>query len=137
IVGGTIIYQHPAFDYPRLVPVEYTPMYTGVRQQYGDRLGGTYVTPYAYDAASVDQVRADRVRVTLKNFARPFMLSDVIASSGAAPLLAFYRGAPADALKRATAFFPSFNHFSIRDSGSGLEAKPVVADLLHGDGGFS
>ena len=137
IVGGTIIYQHPAFDYPRLVPVEYTPMYTGVRQQYGDRLGGTYVTPYAYDAASVDQVRADRVRVTLKSGARPFMLSDVIASSGAAPLLAFYRGAPADALERATAFFPSFNHFSIRDSGSGLEAKPVVADLLHGDGGFS
>jgi len=61
----------------------------------------------------------------------------MIASSGAAPLLALSRGVPIDALKRATVTFPAFNHFSVRKNGDGIEATPVVADLLHGDGGFS
>ena len=137
IVGGTVIYQHPAYDYPRLIPVEYTPMYTGIRQHYGDRLGGIYVAPFAYDAVAADSPDADRVRVTLRQGARPFTLADVIASSGAAPLLALQRGAPVAALKRATVAFPSFNHFSVRQTAEGLTAEPVVADLLHGDGGFS
>jgi hypothetical protein len=137
IVGGTAIYQHPAFDYPRLMPVEYTPLYTGIRQQYSDRLGGIYVTPYAYDASGVAEVLPDRVRVTMSPAARPFTLSNVIASSGAAPLLGLYRGAPLDALKRATAFFPSFNHFAVRTGAAGPEKRPIVASLLHGDGGFS
>jgi hypothetical protein len=137
IVGGTIIYQHPAYDYPRLIPVEYTPLYTGVRQQYGDRLGGIYVSPYAYDAVAADHPDASRVHVTLNNEGRPFTLADMIASSGAAPLLALSRGVPIDALKRATVTFPAFNHFSVRKNGDGIEATPVVADLLHGDGGFS
>jgi hypothetical protein len=137
IVGGTAIYQHPAYDYPRLIPVEYTPLYTGVRQQFGERLGGMYISPFAYDAASADEASSDRVRVTLKSGTRPFTLADVIASSGAAPLLALYRGVPAAQLKRATEFFPAFNHFAIRATDQGFETKPVVAKMLHGDGGFS
>jgi hypothetical protein len=137
IVGGTAIYQHPAFDYPRLMPVEYTPLYTGIRQQYGDRLGGIYVTPSAYDAAGVDEVLPDRVRVIMSPTARPFTLSNVIASSGAAPLLGLYRGAPVDALKRATVFFPAFNHFSVRTNAAGTVKEPIVPGVLHGDGGFS
>ena len=137
ISGGTMIYQHPAYDYPRLIPVEYTPLYTGVRQQYGETLGGIYVSPYAYSATAVGSVEEDRVRVTLKNEGRPFTLADVIASSGAAPLLALYRGVPTKELTRATAAFPAFNHFSVRTTAGGLKATPPVADLLHGDGGFS
>jgi hypothetical protein len=137
IVGGTAIYQQAATKYPRLIPVEYTPLYTGIRQQYGDRIGGIYVTPYAYDAATVDEVTADRLRVTMRPDAKPFTLSNVVASSGAAPLLALYQGTPVEQLKRATAFFPAFNTFSVRAAGTGFETKPVVANLLHGDGGFS
>jgi hypothetical protein len=137
IVGGTMIYQHPAYDFPRLIPVEYTPLYTGVRQQYGERLGGVYVSPYAYDAVSADKAEANRVRVTLKNEGRPFTLADVIGSSGAAPLLTLYRGVPTPAVKRGTVAFPTFSHFSVRAATGGLAATPVVPDLLHGDGGFS
>jgi hypothetical protein len=137
IVGGTMIYQHPAYGYPRLIPIEYTPLYTGVRQQYGERLGGIYVSPFAYDAVAAATPEADRVRVTLNAETRPFSLADVIASSGAAPLLALYRGVPARPLQRATVAFPSFNHFTVRSTQAGLAASPVVPNLLHGDGGFS
>ena len=137
ISSGTMIYQHPAYDYPRLIPVEYTPLYTGVRQQYGDSLGGIYVSPYAYGATAVGSAEANRVRVTLKNEGRPFTLADVIASSGAAPLLALYRGVPVKELERATAAFPTFNHFSVRATAGGPQATTPVPDLLHGDGGFS
>ena len=47
IVGGTLVKPNGT-DYPRLVPVEYTPLYTGVRQQFG-QIGGTYLSPWAYD----------------------------------------------------------------------------------------
>jgi hypothetical protein len=137
IAGGTMIYQHPAYDYPRLIPVEYTPLYTGVRQRYGETLGGIYVSPYAYNATAADSPEASRVRVTLATDGRPFTLADVIASSGAAPLLALYRGVPVAELKRATAAFPAFNHFSVRPTTDGLKATPPVTGLLHGDGGFS
>ena len=137
IVGGTMIYQHPAYDYPRLIPVEYTPLYTGVRQQFGDRLGGIYVSPFAYDAAGAEVGDGQTVRVTAKARQRPFTLADVVASSGAAPLLALYRGVPATVLKRATVVFPTFNHFTVRMSPEGAKSQPVVERLLHGDGGFS
>ena len=134
-----MISHHPAYDYPRLIPVEYTPLYTGVRQQYGERLGGLYVSPYAYDVAGADSatITDDTVRVTPRTPARPFRLADVIASSGAAPLLALVRGYPVEALERATAVFPAFNHFTIRDGDERPEVQPIVEQVLHGDGGFT
>ena len=134
IAGGTMISHHPAYDYPRLIPVEYTPLYTGVRQQYGNRLGGLYVSPYAYDVATADQVETGNVRVTTT---RSFTLADVIASSGAAPLLALSRGWPVPAAERATAIFPSFNHFTVREQEEGPAVQPLTEGLLHGDGGFT
>jgi hypothetical protein len=50
IVEGTLVKQNGA-DYPRLIPVEYTPLYTGVRQRFG-LIGGTYLWPWAYDGCS-------------------------------------------------------------------------------------
>ena len=137
IVTGTMIYMHPAYDYPRLIPVEYTPLYTGVRQQFGTRLGGIYVSPYAYDVAGADQPRDGRLRVRVRPADRPFTLADVIASSGAAPLLALLRAQPLQAVRQATAIFPSFNHFTVRGPDDRPEAEPILEDLLHGDGGFS
>ena len=133
IVGGTMIYMHPAYDYPRLIPVEYTPLYTGVRQQFGTRLGGIYVWPFAYNATAADRVANHMVRVRLKPTADGFRLQDMIGSSGAAPLLTLFLGKPLDAIKRATAAFPTFNHFTIRND----QATPVTEALLHGDGGFT
>ncbi len=133
IVGGSIIYDHPTYDFPRLIPVEMTPIYTGVRQQYGDKLGGIYVSPFAYDVASAGAVREHTVQVKGIAGRRPFTLADMIATSGAAPLLALFRGQPVAAAGRATAFFPTFNHFTIRKD----EARQTVEHLLHGDGGFT
>ena len=133
IVGGTMIYGHPAYDYPRLIPVEMTPIYTGVRQQYGDKLGGIYVSPYAYDVAGATSSTDHTVRVKLVDERRPFTLADMIGTSGAAPLLMLFRGKPAKILTRATAFFPMFNHFTVRHD----EVQPVVTHLPHGDGGFT
>ena len=89
IVGGTIVWMRPGFVYPRLIPIEYTPLYTGVRQQFGN-LGGTYVMPWAYDRehalVSGDRLLVDPAKV------RMFTLADVIASSGAAPQLKLMLG---------------------------------------------
>jgi hypothetical protein len=142
IAGGTMFYMHPAFDYPRLIPVEYTPLYTGVRQQYGPNLGGGYVWPWAYDGESVGEssdgqamgvpdARYLRVRVDLSR--RRFTLSDVVGSSGAAPQLFLFRNAR---LRRAANLFPIFNHYTLRPAGGGVAASGMPR-LLHGDGGFT
>ena len=78
-------------DYPRLIPVEYTPLYTGVRQQFG-QIGGTYVSPWAYDRLRIAPRSSTHVLVSPKPTERPFTLADVIASSGAAPQLTLMLG---------------------------------------------
>ncbi|MBI4887764.1 MAG: patatin-like phospholipase family protein [Acidobacteria bacterium] len=133
IVGGSIIATHPAYDYPRLVPVELTPLYTGVRQEYGSRLGGTYVSPYAYDAASATVGRDHTVQVAPASLGRRFTLADMIATSGAAPLLALFRGQGVPQSTLGVQFFPAFNPFAIRND----RAEPVAGRLPHGDGGFT
>jgi hypothetical protein len=133
IVGGTLIYQHQAFDFPALLPIEYTPLYTGIRQQFGPRLGGAYVWPLAYDAESADVLPEGTLRVVGRPAGRAFTLADVIASSGAAPLLGLFRGKPLDAARTGVGFFPMFNHFAIRDG----RAAPALTAVSHGDGGFT
>lgn len=135
IAGGTIIWNRPGFSYPRLIPVEYTPLYTGVRQQFGN-LGGTYVMPWAYDRANV-VVSGDRLLVD-KATVRTFTLADMIGSSGAAPqlFLILGQGVPAQAraaLDRAAGAFPSFNPIAIRDG----HAVTPGGEIAHGDGGFT
>ncbi len=135
IVGGTIVWMRPGFVYPRLIPIEYTPLYTGVRQQFGN-LGGTYVMPWAYDREHV-LVSGDRLLVDPAKV-RMFTLADVIASSGAAPQLKLMLGeslperARGPAMQAAGAF-PSFRPFAIRD---GQFVAPG-GELAHGDGGFT
>jgi len=135
IVGGTIIWNREGFVYPRLIPVEYTPLYTGVRQQFGN-LGGTYVTPWAYDRERATVV-GDRLLVD-KATLRMFTLADVIASSGAAPQLQLMLGSDLPprvraAMAQAAGAFPAFRPFAIRD---GKEVAPS-GEIAHGDGGFT
>lgn len=135
IVGGTIVWLRDGFVYPRLIPIEYTPLYTGVRQRFGN-LGGTYVMPWAYDRehviASGNRLLVDQANV------RMFTLADVIASSGAAPQLELMLGPSLPTKVRSAALqaagaFPSFKPLAIRDG------QPVgpTGELAHGDGGFT
>jgi hypothetical protein len=136
IVGGTLV-RSSAGEYPRLIPVEYTSLYTGIRQQYGP-IGGTYVWPWAYDRLSVGQRSATSIAVGPLPFTRTFSLGDVIASSGAAPQLTLLlaSGVP-DQLRVAAAeaakIFPSFTSLSIRRD----LPTPPTEELPHGDGGFT
>ena len=139
VVGGSLIYAHEAFDYPRLVPIELTPMYTGVRQQFGGRIGGIYVSPLGYDGEAGDVIAepaadtAGVLRIFGRGASRNFTLGDVVAVSGAAPLLGFVRGKPLDKLSYAAQFFPVYNHLTVR----GNAASPAVLAQSHGDGGFT
>jgi hypothetical protein len=83
--------QPNGVDYPRLIPVEYTPLYTGVRQQFG-QLGGTYISPWAYDRLTIAPKSSTHVLVGSEPTERPFSLADVIASSGDAPQLTLMLG---------------------------------------------
>jgi hypothetical protein len=136
IVGGTLVKPN-GVEYPRLIPVEYTPLYTGVRQQFG-QLGGTYVSPWAYDRLTIAPRSSTHVLVGPKPTERPFTLADVIASSGAAPQLTLMLGDKVPerfrpALRQASLAFPAFNNLAVRDGAP----NPVSAELAHGDGGFT
>ena len=136
IVGGTLVKPN-GVDYPRLIPVEYTPLYTGVRQQFG-QLGGTYVSPWAYDRLTIAPKSSTHVLVGPKPTERPFSLADVIASSGAAPQLTLMLGDKVPekfrpALQQASLAFPAFNNLAVRAGAP----NPVSAELAHGDGGFT
>lgn len=137
IVGGTLIWQHPAFTYPRLIPVEYTPLYTGIRQRFGG-IGGTYVWPWAYDRSVVARQPGDRMLVSPGPDGRMFTLADVIASSGAAPQLTLLLGTGVPSrlrasLRTAAEAFPSFANTAVRDG----EPIPTGDLFPHGDGGFT
>lgn len=137
IVGGTLIWQRPGLAYPRLIPVEYTPLYTGIRQQFGS-FGGTYVSPWAYDRRFVTRRSDGRMLVSPGPAGRTFTLADVIASSGAAPQLALLLGdgVPArlrEQVRTAAGAFPSFANLAVRR----MEPVPTGDVVPHGDGGFT
>jgi hypothetical protein len=136
IVGGTLVKQNGA-DYPRLIPVEYTPLYTGVRQRFG-LIGGTYFWPWAYDRLFIAPRSETHALVGPGPEERPFTLADVIASSGAAPQLTLLLGDRVPArfrgyLQRAADAFPAFSNLAVH----GGMPNPATAELAHGDGGFT
>lgn len=136
IVGGSLV-KAAGSDYPRLIPVEYTPLYTGVRQQFGE-IGGTYVWPWAYDRLYAARESRTEIVVGPGPTTRIFSLADVIASSGAAPQLTLLlgNGVP-EPLQRSAAeaarIFPSFSNLTVRDG----NPNPPSVELPHGDGGFT
>jgi hypothetical protein len=136
IVSGTMISARRDYGYPLLMPVEYTPLYTGVRQWFGGRFGGSYVWSWAYDTREVGDVTSDLLRVR-RDADRTFTLADVIASTGAAPqlLLMIGEGFPArfkSLVQSFAEYFPYFTHFAVRSG----EPVLLTRELAHGDGGF-
>jgi hypothetical protein len=136
IVGGTMVVSGPASRYPALLPVEYTPLYAGVRQQFGHRIGGGYVRSWAYGSQPVGMADADHVLVKADDNHR-FTLADMVASSGAAPQLTLVLGKGPEriraAMQQAALFFPHFTHFAVRDG----VPSPTPSAVAHGDGGFT
>lgn len=142
IVGGSMVLDQGG-RYPRLAPVEYTPLYTGVRQQFGLGFGGTYVWSWAYDSQQVGIGEDDRkggrtIRIKPDPDGSTFTVADVAASTGAAPQLFLLLGdglpeAARRAAKTAAQYFPSFTPFVVRHD----RPITVTAPVPHGDGGFT
>jgi hypothetical protein len=159
IAGGTLVSARRDYAYPLLMPVEYTPMYVGVRQTFG-LFGGTYVWPWAYDPVEIGQAMPDAAGATAGggssgggggsgsggggsglidvkiDSARRFTLADVAASTGAAPeipaLQAFGLEEPFKSrVEIAATFFPHFKHFAVHDPNRVILTKAIP----HGDGG--
>jgi hypothetical protein len=151
IVNATVIDARSDYVFPRLLPVEYTPLYSGIRARSG-RFGGGYVSSWAYDSLSIS-LWSQRVSPTSASnrldLAVPdgskhwFSLADVAASASAAPQLALLANAGpfgrfAPRAKQIEQLFPHFRHVAVRDSG-GFEhiSETVVSEpVSHGDGGF-
>ncbi|HEY7291946.1 MAG TPA: hypothetical protein VH583_19050 [Vicinamibacterales bacterium] len=136
VVSGTMISARRDYGYPLLMPVEYTPLYSGVRQQFGGRFGGSYVWSWAYDTLEVGDATDTFVQVR-HDADRTFSLADVAASTGAAPQLFMMlgEGVPDQVkgiIQQSAGYFPFFTHFSVR----GGQTPLLTQELAHGDGGF-
>lgn len=141
ITGTNIVYQRAGLAFPVVVPVEFTPMYIGARQQIGGVFGGLYAWPNAYDAVSVREVRSD-LSATKKYLEvsddpdRRLSLADVAATTGSAPLLTILSAHLPDSVaplaRKAAGVFPRFTHLAWH--GGRVVAQPD--SWPHGDGGF-
>ena len=135
IAGATLVPPHPAFYYPPLAPVEYTPLYSGIRQQFG-AIGGAYIATWAYDSVDVSPGEGGLVRVRPAADGRTFTPADIISSTGAAPQLTLLLGARGKGMLNkifgtASGYFPAYHPIAVRATGPALGAE-----IPHGDGGF-
>jgi hypothetical protein len=142
IATGTVIVPRRDSAYPLLMPIEYTPMYVGIRQRFSPRYGGIYVSPWMYDTTQIGDVReeggANHLLRVKRDADRSFTLGDVAGSTGAAPQLALVLGTfvPASFRERVQRFsevFPAFHHVTLN---SGPGRNIVTEEIGHGDGGL-
>jgi hypothetical protein len=140
IATGTLVSSRADYAYPLLMPVEYTPLYVGIRQPFG-AFGGSYIWPWAYDPIALGTPAKDEngndVILVRNDGAHKFTLADVVASTGAAPELAAILG-PAmlptqyqGKAQFAAQVFPAFRHVSIQ----GGKTVTLSDSLPHADGG--
>jgi hypothetical protein len=141
IATGTVIVARRDSAYPLLMPIEYTPMYVGIRQRFSPRYGGIYVSPWMYDTTEIGEVRDDGPNHFLsvrRDVGRAFTLGDIAASTGAAPQLALVLGTFVPAsfraqVQRFSEAFPALRHVTLN---SGPGRNIVTEEIGHGDGGF-
>jgi hypothetical protein len=131
IVNATVIRE--AEGRRELQPIEMTPYYTGVRR-HSDGVGGTYVWTWAFNSegAVATYPGGKFLRVATSSGHRGLAPGDMMASSGAAPLLSILTQVPGATANRMASYFPHFSHLAVRDGRPISSARSV----LHGDGGF-
>jgi hypothetical protein len=139
IANAAVLHKMPGFTQSP-VPIEYTPLYSGIRQHVSPVLGGMYVWSAAYATHGPSlflgsQAVHGYVRATTRSASRPFNLSDVLASSGAAPefLLSTHYGNTLidQGATEGAAYFPHFPIWSVHDASLG----PTLRGVGHADGG--
>jgi hypothetical protein len=135
IVGATLLYGNK--DAYEIAPMEITPLYLGARQHLrgkgkgGADIGGCYLESFAYDSKYNDEdIGATPFRVKFwsmnpRGHRYFFNLSDMIGTSGAAPVRELYKRGMTDC------GFPEFRHWSIHSLDKGH------AEYSHGDGGHA
>ncbi len=141
IVGGTVVSMRDIYDYPLLMPIEYTPIYTGIRHRFGEKFGGHYISSWAYDHIPAGPAAGNLLQVHQGASNRNFTIADVAAATGAAPALGVLLGERYDALPSwaqsasgaIADFFPSFRHVTVQGDGGVIVSAPTP----HGDGGFT
>jgi hypothetical protein len=144
IVNATLLNQD-GMELKKKYHVEYTPYYSGVRREVTDEdafsaddyFGGGYISSYAYDSIGPFDVNEtnNTFEFTVKRSPnkwldwtneKAFSLSDIMASTGAAP-----QGV-SDAMKLSAIGFPEFNHFPISIPSTKTR---VAEEYSHSDGG--
>ena len=143
IAGGALVRMKGEDEYPDVIPVEYTPLYSGIRQQFGRSIGGSYIESWAFDR-KVMGLQDRFARVDPPDDKGYFSLGDLMASSGAAPQLGLLMGVggPLSKLtKMGATMFPFFTHAPIQrievSNGPAIEIVGSSASFPHGDGGFT
>ena len=117
------------------MPIEMTPLYTGVPARFRDVgksgrfVGGAYVETIGYGAARARPIGDDRLMVEMKRYGiglrktHRFGVADMMAVSGAAPAEYEFFARPA---------FPHYPHWAPDNP---RDERPET--YVHGDGGFS
>lgn len=135
VVGGTVVDANANYQYPRLLPLEMTPMYAGVRQHVAGGFGGHYLSGWAYGMPAVGSPTAQgAVRVSGES-AQFLTLRDVLGITGSAPMLSLYLGPErfSKAMQAAAGLFPKRGHWALTRDAVG----PHHGGVPHGDGGFT
>lgn len=134
VLGGTVIEQNQNWPDPKLLPLEITPLYAGIRQRLG-HMGGSYVETWAYGRRPL-KVAGD-IATMPAGYRDSLTLQDALAITGSAPYLATVLNRPlglaSGLLGRFSRFFPFVGHWSGRDG----RATPFDRGVPHGDGGFT
>lgn len=133
IVGATLLHDH------RVIPMEITPLYLGIREHLRDQgengadIGGCYIESFAYDCKfNAEDIGTSPLRVKFwtsslipKGKRYFFTLSDILGTSGAAPVETL------DKKEIKNVGFPEFRNWSIHSLEKGDE------EYIHGDGGHA
>jgi hypothetical protein len=131
IVSAIVLRPDNEPPQPKKIPLEITPLYTGVRPLFqgagsrGRSIGGGYIEPFGFDgdAPEEDQLKSSRAWVRLGASRHRFTLADAIGTSGAAPAESL--------VESGWTFigFPEFKYWSPTNPGEG------AIEYEFGDGG--
>lgn len=133
VVNGTWIWPPSFLGHENLIPIEFTPLYSGIPNSYqisGDKetrmIGGGYVESFAFGSTLTSQASGQQNRVVVDAPVQPFNLSDISGTSSA-----FFAAAADDVDEQE--WIPQFKYWPVAGA-EGQEGVPTY-DYTFGDGG--